>query len=624
MYCRTLLLFACSPFLVSAQTVCPSTPAYGACEIVFDLSPAETAAHPNPYLTVQLEAEFRSPRYRTYRMPAFWDGGGRMVTRFAPMEAGAWTVRVSSNLERFDGKELQFTASEAQSAGWLHPANVHHWALVNENVKTPHLWMGDTLYPFPYIDRAAFEQMVAARAAQKFNHLRGALLPPPGSPQKAYLSPDRPDAAVFREIDGRIRLLNSKGLTVDLLLAYGDNQLTALFPDRAQRERYVRYVVARYAAMDVTWQGVEGFESCDDGRALVKDLGQMLKKTDPYQHPRSTGTLSTSSPLSGDEWMNFISYESHDDQLGAIEHQLFAASFVNLGFGAEDSGAGKAGEDTVDADAFRRRLWNATMNGQYPTFANTGTSGLGGRPVEARFADSPAAKQMTVWYDFFSKTRHWELEPYFDVEGGRALALERITEDGTEGIEYIVYVEKPGPVEILVQKRGYDVDWFNPLTGDSIKLKKGFKGDRFTGTPPDSTHDWVLHIFREGRLEGMLRSYKFESRPIIMQEVEQVPQKIPYEIAEPASETISISHPPKYAAKVTRDTRATRSMTWLWTGEVAADQHGYRALGSGKEGTFRIPANHASSYPADLAVRLYGMNAMGKVYSLIRVYSLNK
>ena len=44
---------------------------------------------------------------------------------------------------------------------------------------------------------------------------------------------------------------------------------------------------------------------------------------------------------------------------------------------------------------------------------------------------------MTVWFDFFSDTRHWELEPYFDVDGGRALAL--------EGIEYVVYVEKPGP-----------------------------------------------------------------------------------------------------------------------------------------------------------------------------------
>ncbi len=621
---RTALLFGLSALAVSAQTVCPPTPAYTLCDITFELSSAETGSHANPYATVQLEAEFRSPRFRTFRIPGFWDGGGRMVIRFAPMEAGSWILRVTSNLERFDGKELQFTATETQTPGWVRPANVHHWAVVHENNKTPHLWMGDTLYPFPYVDRAVFEEIVSARAAQKFNHLRGVLLSPPGGPQKAFLAPDKPDPAVFREIDDRIRFLNSKGLTADLLLAYGNNQLTRLFPEHAQRERFIRYLVARYGAMNVTWQGVDGFETYENGRALVKDLGHMLKRLDPYQRPRTTGTLATTSPLSGDEWMNFIAYGLPDDQLGSVEHQLFAAAFVNLKLGAEDSGAGKAGAEGVDADTFRHRLWNATMDGQYPTFANTGTSGMDRKPVEARFADSPAAKQMTVWHDFMEGTRHWELEPYFDVDGGRAVALERITEDGTEGIEYVVYVEKPGPVEVLVQKRGYDVAWINPLNGEATELKKGFKGDHFTGQPPDNTHDWVLHIYRKGRLEGMLRSYKFESRAIIMQEIEQVPAKVPYEIAEPSADSISMAAPPKYAAKVTRDTRATRSMMWLWTGEVAADQQGYRVLGSGASGTFRILPGIANSLPATLAVRLYGINAMGKVYSLIRVYTLTK
>ena len=43
------------------------------------MTEAEAAQHPNPYLTVQLHAEFRSPRHRTIMMPGFWDGGRRMV-----------------------------------------------------------------------------------------------------------------------------------------------------------------------------------------------------------------------------------------------------------------------------------------------------------------------------------------------------------------------------------------------------------------------------------------------------------------------------------------------------------------------------------------------------------------
>jgi hypothetical protein len=606
---------------LGAQTVCQPTPTYSPCEIAFELSAAEMTAHPHPYRTVNLEAEFRSPRFRTFRMPAFWDGGNRMVIRFAPTEAGQWTFRTSSNVTRFDGVEEHFFATASDSHGFLRPANVHHWAFVDENVRTPQLWMGDTLLPLPYVDRALFERIVDARAAQKFNHLRGVVLSAPGAAQRA-LKAGEPEAPVFRELDARILYMNGKGMTADLVLAWSAGQWASLFPSWEDRRRFLRYLVARFSPMQVTWQLAASFENDDNARALLKEVGQALKSLDPYLHPRSTGALNTTSPLSTDEWMNFITYGAADDHLGSIEHQLYPAAFVNLNLGAEDSGAG--GTDAVDADTFRHHLWNASMDGQYPTFANTGTSGVGGRPVDANSLDSPAAKQMAIWYDFFAGTRHWELEPYFELDGGRALALERPDEEEMEGIEYVVYIEKPGPVDVLVQKRGYDVEWFNPVSGQRIREKKPFKGDHFTGEPPDRLHDWVLHLFREGRLESMLRSYKFDSRPIIMQEIEQAPQKVPFDVAEPASDPISVSKPPKYAAKLTRETKATRSMMWLWAGEIAADQQGPRVLGSGLAGTFHIPANLTSSYPAMLTVRLYGMNAHGKVYMLLRVYQLSQ
>ncbi len=69
---------------LSAQTPCPQTLVYSRCEIRFELNPQDMRDHPNPYLTVKLNVEFRSPKFRTYLMPAFWDGGNVMVVRFAP------------------------------------------------------------------------------------------------------------------------------------------------------------------------------------------------------------------------------------------------------------------------------------------------------------------------------------------------------------------------------------------------------------------------------------------------------------------------------------------------------------------------------------------------------------
>jgi len=585
------------------QAPCANTPAYSPCELSFDLNAQDAAAHPHPYQTVEIKAEFRSPRHRTFMLPAYWDGGSRMVIRFTPTEAGEWDYRVSGNIRQFDGQQGSFTAAASEAPGFIRPANVHHWAYTEGN--RAHFWMGATEMRFAALSDADFQTLADARAKQKFNHLRGWLL---GGPEdRAFTAPDAPDLAWFQRLDRRIRYLNEKGIVADLVLAGGADQMVKLFPTWEQRRRFIRFVAGRYAAMNVTWQGVDGFESYSDGRVLLKEIGGLLKELDPYQHPRTTAARMTSAPLLDDGWMNFTAYGTGDDQLCALEHQLYGVPNVNLEFAREDSGGGKSGPQDVDSDTFRHRLWNAAMDGHYVTYANTGSG--------ARFADSPGARQMTVFFDFFADTRHWELEPYFDVDGGRALAL--------EDSDYIVYIEKAsGPIELLVEKHGYDVTWINPATGEALSQKK-FKGERFTGEVPDRGHDWILRVAREGRIEGMNKSYKFESRDIVLQEVEVNSQKVPFEIEQPAGD-LSLSKPAPYAAKIKRETRATRSMMWLWTGESAADNQGYRVLATGPKGALHVPAGIAKNYPAVLHLRLLGMNANGKVYALDRTCQLNQ
>jgi hypothetical protein len=380
--------------------------------------------------------------------------------------------------------------------------------------------------------------------------------------------------------------MTARGITGDLVLSHSLDRLAKLFPSPAERERFLRYMVGRYAAFNVTWQLTDKFEESARPRDLAKELGTALKKLDPYNHPRSTGAAATSAPLLSDGWMDHASYGSPDDQLGSIEHQLYPVPFVHAALGGEG------------ADDFRHRLWNTTMNGQYPTAALFGLD----------------AKPLTVWYDFFATTRYWELEPFFDLDGGRAVAL--------PGVEYIVYVEKPsGPVEVRVEKHTYQVRWLNPITGELSK-PEDMKSERIVVEPPDTAHDWVLHLSRDGRKEGMGKSYKFESRANLMQEIETTPKAVPFEIALPSVDEFRAAVPPPYEVKLKRQTRGTRRMMYLWTGEVSIDSQGYRVLGTGSEGTLRVPKGLAAKHPAILNVRLYGMNANGKVYAVDKLYRL--
>lgn len=576
-----LLLFAAASVL-QAQTVCPPTPRYSPCDIVFDV-PGASGDQPQ-----NLQAEFRSPRHATALVRAVWDGGSKWLIRFTPTEAGDYTFRLTSSQSAFSGKEGHFTATSNEKAGWLRAANLHHFAFVEGNALTPHLWMGGVAAGFPQMSMTQWKSLVDTRAAQHFNHLAITLV------DAAALNFKSPE--FFRPAEEKIRYANDRGIIVDLAFFGGDSLMNRLLPTHADREQWFTYALSRLAAFDVTWQGIEAWETYDNARELLKEIAGYLADLDPYKHTRSTRTSTTSAPFADDGWLRYRSYQAGAatdiDQIGALEQQTYQYPAVsNFGPGARD------------ADDFRHRLWRATANGQYPA---------------TTVPNEQAANQMKVWYDFMASTRHWELEPFFDIANGRGLAL--------EGVEYVVYVETPGPVTVNVEKQGYDVEWFNPINGEHVKVKEKGKNETVVFSPPDTSHDWVLHISKEGRKTSMLKSVKFDSLdpPLALQDVEGNPEKVPFEIAEPAADTLSLGQPAKFSVKLKRQSKALQNMTYEWTGEVTAGERSFRVVGAGASGTFTIPANIAPDYPAALHVKLLGMNGLGKVYVLDRNYTLGR
>ena len=497
---------------------------------------------------VQLHGEFRSAK-RTLLIRAFREADRKYILRFAPTEPGEWVYRLTSSIKRLDGQLGKATAVASDSPGFIKVANVHHFA--NEGTNKQHLWMATAIDNFTKIPRADFDAAVTQRLVEKFSHLRVTIA------KDADLS----------EAADRLRAINMRGIVADVVLG-------GIPADRVERERYMTDIAARFSGLNITWMGAPSFENTPNGKAILKDAGTLLAKLDPYNHPRTSMADTSSSPLAGDQWMNLLSYGTADPNIGAVEHQFFAMPAVNTGIQSQ------------------RDLWTATMNGQYPA--------------------SGSGKYMTVWFDFMSGNRYWELEPYFDVDGARAVAL--------EGVEYIVYVEKPGPVELTVEDHGYDVAWINPATGERIKAK-GYKGKHFTGEPPDKSHDWVLQVSREGTKEGMLKSWKFESRRVPIQEIETAPQKMPFEVAQPDGD-ISMAVPPRYSLKILRPTRATRDLLAEWTAEVVLDGEGYRVVGTGSEGTLHIPKEIVHKLPGTLSVRVSILNANGKAYAIDKVYRL--
>lgn len=535
-----------------AQLPTCSAPRWSPCDLVFELGPGEDLDN------AELRGEFRSPRRDSRNIHAFREDG-RLVLRFTPDEVGEWDYRLTSSLRRLDGQIGKATGTASNSPGFVRTVNTHHFQTADLQ---PHLWMATTIDGFAAMPRANFDAQLAARAAEKFTHIRVTIEP----------------TTDLREAAERIRAIHDRGLVTDLVLA-------VLPEDRRERERYVTEIAARFSAFNITWAGVPAYEKVRGARNVLRDTAALLAQQDPYKHPRTTMAEATSFSLAADNWMQLVAYGTADPNVTAVERQQVKLPSINAGIRT------------------RADLWNATMGGHYPA--------------------SGSGPEFKVWFDFMSATRYWEMQPYFDVSGGRALAVRdvEIPRQGViDAVEYIVYVEKPGPVELTVDNQNYDVAWVNPATGERIPAKK-YKGRSFAGEPPNKSHDWVLHVSREGHKESLLKRYKFDSRPVRMQQAETDPNVIPFEIDTPSSE-ILMRVPALYSLKINRATRATRELLVLWTAEVTGSADGARVVGTGLEGPLTLPEVFRERLPAVMTLHVQILNANGKLYFIDRAVRL--
>lgn len=559
---------------------------YSPCELRFEWNASELPGGKSPFRDELLNVEFRGPDNTTYLMRAFWDGGRAMRVRFTPNQSGTWAYRVTSDIKRLEVREKTFAVADTPSHGFIRVANVRHWWTDD---RQPHLWSSAEV-PWNELDDATFRSYVDGCKQDGFTHLRGIVLDAKGA--NGPLSSDgEPDFTYFNKLDDRLLYANDQGFVLDLILASNSYLASGALDQWEQRNALLRYVISRYAPLNATWQGLERFEDRPGNRVLLKEIAAALEKYDSYRHPKSTDARVTSSMLLRDNWENFIVEADANPQLGAVERQFTAAPQIHV-------------IQASEPDAFRRELWTSTTNGEYPT-------------VTYKAAQTAANMQaMKVWINVMSGVRHWEFEPFFDVDGARAVGL--------DNVEYLLYAEKPGTVEIsFAEKHKYNPRWINPRTGETIDLKD-VKQDTYSETTPAAGGDWILQVPRNGRKEGMLKSYKFESVPAPEQEVELNPTKVPFSIIDPPGEQIDTTIPVAYQTKIKRANRSTRVMQYMWIGEVVADGEGPRVLALGPSGSFQFPPNLIKTRPALLNLRVNAINANGKAYSAEKAFQITK
>ena len=272
-----------------------------------------TATYDNPYMDVDLVAEFTHTDGTTLSRPAFWDGDNVWKVRFSsPLAEGEWIYLTRCSHETDEGLHGQsgtLNCVPYEGDNVLVKRGLLRMSPGKRNVVhaggLPFLVVGDTPWALPF--RGTEETVTEYARDRQQKGFNAALLmtlqPDRGATgPRDRVSHDGFDVAFEDLVDGHITQMNigyfkQLDKLVDILLdhgivpvyqpvfhGFGWKGMNVLGWNMAAEEyaRYCRYLVARYGARHAIWLvGGDGYGK----NPGVKEGGEEIEKWDAYQQP---------------------------------------------------------------------------------------------------------------------------------------------------------------------------------------------------------------------------------------------------------------------------------------------------------------------------------------------------
>lgn len=535
-----------------AEATVATVPRFGRHEV----SLAATGSYANPYAELSAEATLVEPDGHTTRqLPLFWDGGQTWRFRFAPDLVGTWRWSIKSADRGLDGRSGSFECVASDLRGSFQPmagAPTHFQYQNGERV----WFLGDTAWAYGLDnaeekhDRAAAERYASNRAAQGFNAIHLMMLAETGwgngnGPPWFDIADEKINPAYFRELDERIAFANAKGLVTGLALAWGNKGRNEPYswgrmPGMAARERYARYIAARYGAYDVYFL-VSGEWDAEirsrpapgaDIRKEFVRLGEVVRASDPHHrmtgiHPTMKSGGNTRAFNSIAAWMDFGDYQQnyHELHQSVLESRTFGKPVVNAEYAywlRDNNGDGQVDKaHSYTLTDIRAATWDITMAGGY-VVAGFGSTYLGGaRHLTTFLPDDPKnvpwIEQLGLVKQFFASLDYWKLAPHDELLSSPAartadraskIEVNEVMVTNTRapattywcladpGKTYVVYVRgTTDPVTLQFSPSGvgaWRAEQFDPRTGRRQPLAALAAGRaNFAYHSPDA-QDWLV------------------------------------------------------------------------------------------------------------------------------------
>ncbi|WP_460796914.1 DUF5060 domain-containing protein [Microbacterium sp. GXF0217] len=331
----------------------------------------------NPFVDVVLAGVFRLAD-QSITVPGFYDGDGIYRIRFSPPQTGQWKWSIDSNVRsmRKSGTVTVVDPSEGNHGPVQVSPDGYHFVYADGS---PYHQIGTTSYSWAQQPEEKVQTTLATLGASPFNKIRMLFFPNVPSeavdpfvrtgPGPRDWDATRFDPAYFRLYESRIASLLQLGIQADVVL-FQPYKADIGFSDmaRADDERYVRYITARFGAYRNVWWSMAN-EYDDNETKTLEDwdhLGGFLKTVDPHGRLRSIHNKNIYYDARKD-WVTHASIQSGGAAMDGIRahlHRQFALKpvvFDEVAYeGNIDARWGQlSGEEMTD------RFWNTFVGGTY-------------------------------------------------------------------------------------------------------------------------------------------------------------------------------------------------------------------------------------------------------------------
>jgi hypothetical protein len=249
----------------------------------------------NPFVDVELSARFKQGT-NTVSVSGFYDGDGIYRVRFSPEIQGQWRYETKSNRRALNHKRGEFTAGAPSPGnhGPVRVTNTFHFAYADGS---PYKQFGTTCYHWVNQTPPVQEQTLQTLAKSPFNKVRFCVINKryPGKTNETHypfeargtnFNTARFNPAYFQHFERRILDLQKLGIEADLILFHPYDQGGTGFDRMTPQEddRYLRYVVARFAAYrNVWWSLANEYDFLKHKtEADWERIGQAVSRADPF------------------------------------------------------------------------------------------------------------------------------------------------------------------------------------------------------------------------------------------------------------------------------------------------------------------------------------------------------